>query len=407
MKYLLAFLALALSVLSVRAGDWTQFRGSDGTAISEETGLPIKWSATENVRWKVDLPGRGLSSPIVAGGRVFVTASTGPGKIQNRMHVLCFDEATGKQLWQRTLAATGDINCHPMTNMAAPTPATDGKRVFALFATCDLACFSADGDLLWYRSLSKDYPGLSNQVGMASSPLLYKDTLLVDIETPGESFAAGLDANTGKNVWKLPRTRDVCWTSPALTTIGGKPAAMFQSEDNLSAYNPTDGKLIWSYQSKKLAKIASAAIGKDLIVVPGDGAVALRPLADKPTPEEVWGSAKLQTSMASPVVYRDRYFGVNKVGVLICADLTEGKIRWQERLKGAFSATPLAADGKLYLTNEEGTTFVLKLGDEKPELLSTNALGETILASPAAANGALFLRSDQHLYCIAAKKDEK
>ena len=157
----------------------------------------MKWSTTENVRWKAELPGRGVSSPVIAGGRIYVTAAS--TYRDRRLHILCFDASSGKQLWERQLAATGSTQCHPKTSMAAPTPVTDGKHVYALFATGDLAAFNRDGDLLWYRALQRDYPDISNQVGMASSPVLAGDTLLLPLENPGDSFALAVDAKTGRN----------------------------------------------------------------------------------------------------------------------------------------------------------------------------------------------------------------
>src|SRR4051812_37298304 len=164
-----------------RAGDWPQFRGPGGTGVADETGVPTRWGPDENIRWKADLPGRGISSPVVARGKVYVTACT--GALQDRLHVLCFDSATGKRLWERQLWATGNTFCHPKTCMAAPTPATDGERVYALFATGDLVCLDAGGNLLWYRALARDFPRVSNQVGMAASPVLWQDVLLVPMET--------------------------------------------------------------------------------------------------------------------------------------------------------------------------------------------------------------------------------
>ena len=149
------------------AADWPQFRGPDGVGFADGNDLPEKWTATENIRWKAALPGKGLSSPVIAGGKVYVTACS--GYQETRLHLLCFDAASGKQLWERQLWATGSTMCHPKTNMAAPTPATDGRNVYAMFATGDIAAFDADGRLLWYRALARDYPQITNQVGLAAS----------------------------------------------------------------------------------------------------------------------------------------------------------------------------------------------------------------------------------------------
>src|SRR5262249_34067807 len=151
--------------------------------------------------WKAALPGRGLSNPVITGGKVIVTACS--GFKQRRLHVLCFDEKTGAKLWERQFTATGNTQCHPVTSMAAPSPVTDGKAVYALFATGDLAALDLDGVLLWYRSLVSDYPDITNQVGMASSPIVHKDVVLLPLDNAGESFAAGLDAKSGKKPVQL------------------------------------------------------------------------------------------------------------------------------------------------------------------------------------------------------------
>jgi outer membrane protein assembly factor BamB len=402
-KYLsfLTFFALFASLREalLLAGDWPQFRGPGGAAVAEETGLPAKWSDTQNVRWKVELPGRGVSSPVIADGRVFVTASS--GYRQGRLHVLCFDAAKGDKLWERSLASTGSTMCHPKTCMAAPTPVTDGRRVFALFATGDLAAFDRDGDLLWYRALQRDYPEISNQVGMAASPVLADDTLLLPLENAGDSFALGVDTKTGRNRWKVPRRRDINWVTPAITRFHGKTAALFQTAGDITAYDVGSGEILWSYKGDNLGSIPSPVVVEDLIIVPGTPSVALR-LSEGGKPEVVWKSRKLAAAYASPVVYKGRIYALTGIGVA-CLDVSTGEEVWRERLGHGFSASPVLADGKLYVAKEDGATSVVQLGD-KPKILANNALKETLLATPAIAKGAIYLRTDQHLYCIAAEK---
>ena len=220
------------------AADWTQFRGPGGSGVSEEKGLPVQWSVkrdkggdkiveSKNVRWIADLPGRGLASPVIVGNRAFVIASS--GFQQSRLHVLCFDTGSGKKLWERQFWSTGSTTCHPKTNMAAPTPATDGQRLYALFATCDLVCLDLDGNLVWLRALGRDYPTVTNQVGMAASPVLAGNTLVVQLENAGESFAAGIDKLTGKNRWKIERSRDINWVTPLALTNGKRTEVVLQS----------------------------------------------------------------------------------------------------------------------------------------------------------------------------------
>jgi outer membrane protein assembly factor BamB len=315
--------------------------------------------------------------------------------------VLCFGEASGQKLWERQFWATGNTFCHAKTCMAAPTPATDGERVYALFATGDLACLDADGDLLWYRALARDYPHVSNQVGMAASPVLYKDVLLVPMETADESFAAGLDRLTGRNRWKVGRPRDINWVTPVLVCNHRRDEVLFLSSGELTAYDPLSGRKYWSYSGEGVSptpSVPSPAVGDDLIVT-GSG-LALRPGTDRAPPEVVWRANKLKPAYASPLYYRGRVYAVNNTGVLLnCFDATDGKTVWQQRIKGPVSASPVVADGKIYLVNEEGVTTVLEAG-ARTRVLGTNRLAETVLATPAVAGGALFLRSDRHLYCI-------
>jgi outer membrane protein assembly factor BamB len=397
------------------AADWPQFRGLGGTGVSSETNLPTRWSPTQNVRWKVELPGRGVSSPIVAGGRVFLTACS--GYQQRRLHLLCFDAATGKKHWERQLQATGDTFCHPKTCMAAPTPATDGERVYALYATGDLACFDRQGDLLWYRSLAGDYPNISNQVGLAASPILWHDVLLLPMENVGESFVAGLDKFTGKNRWKVERPRDINWPTPLLQESNDQAEVLFQSPQELAAYDPATGRKRWTYTGEGMTPVPSPVAAGAFIVL--SGGVALRP--PRPTlppsengdaarttepaiPQVAWKSLKLRPAYATPLYYDGRLYALNNSAILLnCANVQTGDVIWQQRVKGPFSASPVAADGNIYLVNEDGLTTVLQSGDQ-PQLLSTNALGEPMLATPAIADGAIYLRSDQHLYCISNTK---
>jgi outer membrane protein assembly factor BamB len=394
-----ALLGLALAAARGVAGDWPQFRGPNGSGVSDETGLPVKFSKDENVRWKVELPGRGVSNPVIAGGRVYVTASS--GYRESRLHVLCFDEATGKKQWERQFKTTGGTACHPKTCMAAPTPVTDGKVVYALFATGDLAAIERDGALRWYRSLTTDYPGITNQVGMAASPVLAGDTLIVPMDNAGDSFLAGLDVRTGKNRWKVDRFRDINWTTPAVHRRGGKTAVVFQNERAVTAYDPATGKVRWTYPTEKGSTIPSPVVSGDLVFAPGTQLVALRPGADGATPEVVWRSNKLSSGFPSPLVYKDRIYAVTRLGVN-CVSAKNGELLWQQRVKGPFAASPVVGDGKMYVTTEDGVVTVLKLGD-RSEVLAVNEMDDTLLATPAIAGGRLYLRSDKYLYCVGGK----
>jgi outer membrane protein assembly factor BamB len=393
-----------IGVPPAAAGDWPQFLGPTRNGSSEETGLPTRWSPKENIRWKADLPGRGVSGAIVARDRVYVTSAS--GFQETRLHLLCFDAGTGKLLWQRQLAATSNTLCHQKTSMAAPTPVSDGDRVFALFATGDLAAFDRDGNLLWYRALVKDYPTVGNNVGMAASPVVWQDTLLLAMENAGESFALAVAKLTGKNRWKVERARDINWATPLVRPTAGGAEVLFQSAKEITAYDVRTGEKRWRHEAAGLSTIPSPVQGNGLILATGGTLPALRLTGERTPPEVVWQAPKLRSGYASPVFYHGNFYGVNGTDVVTCIDGRDGKVVWQsERLKakGPYSATPVAADNKLYLINEKGLATVLQLGD-KPQVLATNDLAEEVLATPAIASGAIFIRTDKHLYCIAVKK---
>lgn len=397
------FLALTLSHAAF-AEDSTQFRGSSGTGVSKETKLPTTWSATEGVRWKADLPGKGLSNPVIANGRVYVTATQ--AYQQKRQVVLCFDVKSGKKLWERQVWGTGTTLCHPKTNMAAPTPITDGERVYALFATGDFVCYDKAGDLVWYRSLVGDYPTVGNNVGMAASPTMWQDMILLCMENVGESFAAGIDKNTGENRWRVERPRGINWVTPIVIQNNGAAEVLFQGPDGTTAHDPANGKKKWHEPLAKTWAYASPAADEGTVFIQSDKMIALRPGAKaKDGPSVLWQSLKLKGAYCSPVAHQGLLYVVNGNGVVNCADVKTGDIAWSHRIvEGPFAASPLVADGKLYVLNEKGAMTVFAANGKEANVLATNTINDTFLASPVAADGAIFLRSDGALYCIDGKK---
>jgi outer membrane protein assembly factor BamB len=393
---LAAFVTLALTV-PVMAADWPQFRGPNATGISSEKNLPTEWSKTEGIKWKASLPARGVSCPVVAGGKVYITCSS--GKRDDRLHVLCFDAATGKQLWHRQLQATGGTACHPKSCMAANTPVADETGVYALFATGDLAAFDADGTLRWYRSLVGDYPTITNQVGMASSPILVKDKLIVPMDNAGESFLAAVDTKYGKNVWKASRPRDINWVTPIVREVGNATEVLFAAPGGLTAYDAATGDKRWSYKGGG-GSIPTSALEGDTLFLPVGGVSKVK-LNEKGAVEKPdWAAKQLQTGYSSPLVYRGKVFTASSQGLIACADAKTGKVLYTERVKGAFSASPVAGDGKVYCLNETGVCTVLNADSSSFEFLAANELGEGTLATPAIAGGLIFIRTDKILYAI-------
>jgi outer membrane protein assembly factor BamB len=388
-------------------GNWPQFRGPNGSAVSAETGLPVEWAKDKNIRWKAPLPGKGLSNPVIAGGRIFVTASS--GFQESRLHVLCLDQASGKQLWHRQFLATGNTLCHEKSNMAAPTPVTDGKAVYALFATGDLVALDAEGNLLWYRSLARDYPPLANNVGMAASPVLWKDLLILPLDNAGESFVAAIDVKTGQNRWKTARPRDINWVSPLLVPRGDKVEVVIGAVGGLTAYDVQTGKKLWSYAGSGFSNTSTPVLGDGqgevLILAAAGQFAAIRPGAEKAEPKLAWQSNKLHPNITSPLYYQKRVYVLNPSNILVCADAANGKVIWQQRLaEGTYWSSPVAADGKIYTVNDAGTTTVVQAGD-KPKILAKNILDDPILATPAVADGCLFLRSDRYVYCVSGTRE--
>ena len=385
--------------------EWPGWRGAGGSGVAAGTQLPTAWSASENVTWKIDLPGRGVSSPVVAAGRVYVTCAS--GYKEKRLHVVCLDAASGSTRWHRQIWATGTTQCHPKTSMAAPTPVTDGGIVAALFASWDAAAFDLDGTLLWCRSLARDFPALSNQVGAAASPVLHARIFVCALETDAEARVVGIDSRRGETRWSVVRPAGINWTTPLI--FGAEtpePLVLLQSSRGLSAVTLAGGIERWSVEAK-LDPIASPTAGAGLIFAPGASTMALRPKpsgsgASSAAPDVVWQSAKVRASTASPLFYEGRLYAVGSSGVLTCADAGTGDVIWQERLKGAFSASPVAADGKLCFINEDGEAAIVDTRAE-PRRVGTGAIGESVLASPAVAGGGLFIRTERRIYRVDGK----
>lgn len=393
--------AVLLAILpAFLAADWLQFRGSDNNPVAAEQKLPTKFGdADSNIAWKVPLVGDGVSGPIVVGDRVFVTASSGAVQ-QDRLHVLAFDERNGKQLWHRQVWATGRPFHHPMSANAAPTPASDGQRVFAFYSSNDLVCLDLDGNLLWYRGLGLDYPKAGNDVGMSSSPLVVDDTLVVQVESQGDSFAAGLDVATGENRWRIARPKAPNWVSPAVLRVkDGQSVVLLQSASGITAHDPRSGEQLWKFDAPS-GGIASTTATGSRIYIPARGLTALD-AAGASSPSLAWESNKLAMVYTSPVIHDGHIYVLNRAGVLVCGDEKTGNDRWQVRLKGTFWATPVIAGGHLYAANQDGQCFVVKLG-AKGDLVHTADLGEGFFGTPAVAHNGLYLRSEKHLFKIAA-----
>ncbi len=393
------YLTTAAAVLCLCTGaDWPGFRGPDNRSISGEGNLPLSFDQQRDVAWKVPLPGAGPSGPIAVDGRVVVTAASGAR--QDRLHVLCFDAQTGQLQWERQLWATGHVVVDPFGGVAAPTPVSDGRLVFAFFSSNDLACFDLQGRLKWLRGLAHDYPTVRHDVGMASSPLVVGKTVVVQLDTPGDSFVAGIDTTTGENRWRIERPSGAIWASPTVLRGGtrGQDAVLLQRRDRLSAHEPHTGKLLWYYETP-CHSIASATTCDGRVYLPSHGLHALQ-VNPAGGVELLWHQPRLSSGNASPLVHDNRAYTVNSAAILVCGDTADGEVLWRLRLKGPFWATPVIAGGHLFCVNHHGLVQVVELG-EKGRLVGSSQIDPKILASPAVADGAIYFRSNQDLWKIA------
>ena len=388
-KCILWTLGLLLPPAALDAGDWPQFRGPGGAGVSAEKGLPDRWSDEDNLRWKAVLPGRGQSSPVVAGGRVYLTACS--GATQDRLHVLCFDARTGKRLWAREFWATGETISHPKTSMAASGP-RDRRRPAVCVVRQRRPVLS--GPRRAPGVVPDAGPGLSRR----DQP--HRHGVLAG----GGKRRAGGGAGDGRGIvrgrhrrpdgrnrWKVERPRAATWTTPLVWTRQGRTEVVLQSGEKLSGHDVQTGDEHWSFTGKELAKIASPVAGRGIVLAATrEELLAIRPGKETASASAlVWQSKNLRPATATPLVYQGHVYSVSSAGLLTCGEASTGKDLWRKRVAGPFSASPVMGDGKLYIVGERGVTTVVQLSKE-PRILSSNDLGETLLASPALADGACF-----------------
>ena len=396
----LAFVSV-LSLSQIASGeDWLQFRGNDHRGISLKSETPTNLSKN-NIAWKTPLPGRGLSSPIVIGNRVFLTASSTTD--QSRLHVICANKDNGEIEWERQFWATGRTICHEKTCVAAPTPVSDGKNIYALYSSNDLICLDLDGNLKWIRGLMQDYPNASNSLGLASSPIIVDETLIVQIENDSDSFVSGINLKDGSNIWKLARTKKANWTSPI--RLNDKEVAV-QGSEGITCVSAKSGTIQWSF-NEGASTIPSSVTSADsaILYVPSNGITAIKPRKDNNTPEIVWQESQLRPGTSSPIIVGDNIYIINRAGVLNAAKKDTGERLWRLRLEGSFSGSPVSSNGHIYVASERKGVFQsIDINGKEGMLRGSIELGETILGTPAIANNSIFFRSDGHLWKISNPK---
>jgi outer membrane protein assembly factor BamB len=398
-------LACLFLALPVAFADWPGWRGKTQDGLSGDKTPPVTWSATENVRWKAAVPGAGVSAPVVAGDRVFVTSSS--GRSNEHLHLLCFD-LEGKQLWERKFfgSSTPEGYFAP-GGMAVPTPAADDKHVYVLYGTGDLVCVDRDGKPVWMRSLAQEYGTFRNRWGMASSPLLHDGTLFVQVDEWGKSYLLAVEAATGRNRWRVTRDAAVNWTSPIAVRVGEKTQVVAVGTNTVKGYDASSGKELWSLAGQQTQCIPTpVARGDRLWLASGEDftsqCVRLSEEKGKTAAKLEWKVESKGVGIPSPLCLGDYYYYAEDAGWAVCLRADTGKQVWRRRLSGKVQASPVAAAGKLYFAGVNGTVTVLAAGAEY-KVLARNDVGEGIVASPALSGGRIFLRGEKHLFCIGAK----
>ena len=438
---LIVGISLALGSLSfvartVSAGNWPQWRGPEGSGISNEKNLPSEWSPTKNIKWKTPIEGRSHSSPIVWGNRIFLTTAVEGAEVPgakavkhqidgkdfihpdsvgaNKKHtfkVMALDRDSGKLVWQQTAwEGTPYDDRHRKSSYAASTPATDGKMVYAFFGTEGLYAYDFKGKLVWKAQL-----GNIGTLGMgaATSPILYDNFVIVqaDEENATASFIIALDKKTGKEVWKTPRKIQVSWCTPLLVRTVTRTELITSGTENVIAYDPATGKELWRHKGLESNAIPSPVANNEMAyLVAGfptkiTYAIRLGQNGDLTgTPNVPWKYEKGTAYVPSPILYGDYLYLTTDRGILTALDAKTGEVKYEGGripIPATFTASPVAFEGKILMTSEDGDTFMIKAGP-KHEILGTNSVGEAVYASPAIADGHIFIRGEKNLYCIGS-----
>ncbi len=430
---------LALATVSgIGASDWPQWRGPHGTGVSDEAGLPVVWSATENIAWTAPLAGLGVSTPIVVGNRVFVTSQVGAGVRREGNHprlvqgedaaaageqalgggaspadgrtffvVEAFNRVDGKRIWEYRTEALGPLTgVHDKHNLATPSPVSDGQMVYAWFGTGQIVALDMAGKLVWQRHLGKEISPFEINWGHTSSPMLYRDMLILLCDHMPAAYLLAVDKKSGKDRWKADRGKDrMSYSTPLVVDGPSGPEMIVNSSERVDAYDPLTGKHLWYVGDTNRFPIPMPIVHDGVVYMSrgyrSSPYMALKPggRGDISTSHVAWTVPSGAPYVSSLVLDRGLLYMANDVGVLTAAEAATGKRVWQERVNGIFSASPIAGDGKIYFVSETGETIVLRSGP-KPEVIARNHIGARALASPAVSNGQLFLRTDQKLFCI-------
>jgi outer membrane protein assembly factor BamB len=427
-------LALAFSA-AVSAENWPQWRGPGSQGISTETSLPTEWGPGQNIAWKAEVPGRGHSAPVVWNDRVFLTTAIEGKEVpgarpvphvdsgkpflhpdsvgatrQHTYKVLAYDGTSGTLLWEQTAwEGTPFDDRHRRGSYASPSVATDGRLIYAYFGAEGVYAYDLNGKPAWKASVGKVK---TLGLGAASSPLLYRDLVILqcDDDSGEDSAIVALDAKTGKERWRTKRPVQVSWSTPVLVTAGARSEVVTNGSEWIIAYDPGTGKELWRTKGVESNAIHTPLVGDGVVVVTA-GFPAKKTIAIKPggsgdvtnTPQILWTYEKGTAYVVSPILYRGLVYLLNDRGVMTALDAKTGDIKYEGGrvpVPASFMGSPIAANGSLLLTSEDGDTFTIKAGP-KHEVIRTNSIGEPVYTTPAISNGRIYIRGEKHLFAIA------
>ena len=422
-------LLLLIITLPIAAENWPQWRGPTADGHSSESNLPISWSAVDNVLWKAPLPGLGTSTPIIWEDKIFVTSQQGSGPSAGGSDfddarspkagaardgvtfvVSAFAKNDGSPLWQQEFAGGDNLPAvHIKHNLASPSCVTDGERVYAWFGDGLAVAFTLDGEIVWKRQLGDESNGFDIRWGHGSSATLYQDSLLMLVDHPGDSYLLAVDPATGKDLWRKDRDEaNRSYTTPFVIRHDGADQLLINTNTYVEAVDPANGEPIWHIGEPNRVPV-STPVYHNGVVYSGRGHYSGPFLAVRVDGKGDVSDSKLKWRVPTGAPYISSFvydqgviFMATERGIASAVDAETGETLWKTRLGGAFSASPIVADGKIYLTQETGKVFVIE-SSRQYKLISENDIGERTLASPAVSNGAIFLRTDDRLWAIGSR----
>ena len=394
--------------------DWPQFRGPDGQGHSKEKNVPLEWSDEKNVKWKMAVPGKGFSSPVIFNKQIWMTSAENEGK---SLHAICLDKTSGKLIHNIKVITTDNPGpLHRLNGYASPTPAIDKEHVFVHFGPRGTACLNKKGEVIW-KNTNLDYNVIQ---GGASSPILHNDVLFLTCDGIDFQFLVALEKQTGKVIWKQDRGHleaaaqkraiaKMSYSTPLIQSVGGTNQLVCSGADHVASYNINDGKEIWWMPYNGFSIVGRPSYGNSLFYVVGSirqdhfCIYAVQPGKGQLKNNQIkWQYSKGVPHVSSPILVDTEIYFVHDGGVASCLNAITGELIWNERLGGNYDASPIEIQNRLYFLNREGKTTVLSTG-KKFNKLATNQLEGIFKASPAVADGSLFLRSDTHLFRIEKK----